>query len=278
MTDKQQDEALRDAYRRASANDADRPSAATRAAILAEAAAAARRNAPAANQRYWLRAVAGVAVLGIGVALWQQVDEPLPGDAPVVAGVPAPQALEEMMKAERAPLPPDNAQPARAAVSPQPFPASPSIVTSRKEATAGAPPPAVGSPSPPALAQNLRDDEELDEIMVTGARVQASAAERAGGVAPATDGGAAHVMDTATLLRQYFARQYQSDSPHSLWLVLNAAGEVVQSGELAPGQRTDDVAAGLARGFGDRMQGTWEVQTLRNARGQRIELAITRLR
>ena len=83
-------DALTDAYRKASADDAGRPSAAVRNAILAEATAATRRRTPAANDsRYLWRGVAGVAVLGFALLLWQQVDHQMPGDAPAVVAVPA---------------------------------------------------------------------------------------------------------------------------------------------------------------------------------------------
>lgn len=293
MSHKQHDDALIDAYRRASANDADRPSAATRVAILAEAAAAARRNAPAANaSRYWLRAVAGIAVLGIGVLLWQQTGYRMPGDAPVVASAPVTQALESATKAERAPLPESAPEPARAAVEqraadsvhtdtvvvnepppPQPFPASPAAISPPS------PPPMVES-KPPQLARNTAD-EELSEVLVTGARIQTPNNERAEVASAAPAGGAGagtpRALDSTALLRQYFPAQYQSDASHSVWLVLNAAGEVLQSGELAPGQRLADLAPQLARALGNGVPGPWLVQTLRNTRGQPIELAIARL-
>jgi hypothetical protein len=81
----------------------------------------------------------------------------------------------------------------------------------------------------------------------------------------------------AALLRQSFPAQYQSDASHSVWVVLNAAGNVLQSGELAPGQRVADLGPQLARALGNRVAGPWQEQTLRNARGQTIELAIARL-
>jgi len=70
------------AYRRASDAEAGRPSAATRAAILAEARRlAANRTRPAANEpRFRRRAFAGIAasvlVAGIAVTLWRQTERP----------------------------------------------------------------------------------------------------------------------------------------------------------------------------------------------------------
>ena len=300
MSDKQHDDALMDAYRRASASDADRPSAATRAAILAEAAAAARRNAPAANEpRYWPRAVAGIAVLGIGLLLWRQTDYRLPDDPAAV--VVAPLERDTVAGSESAPLPENPPEPGRAAVEeraadsvraetvvvndpplPQPFPAP--AATSPPS-----PPPKVES-SRSAIARNT-DDEELEEISVTGTRIQVPNDTRveAAPAAPPQVGGAARAgadalaavapqaLDSAALLRQHFPAQYQSDVPHSLWLVLNAAGEVLQRGELATGQRLADLTPQLTGAFGGRAPGPWQVQNLRNARGQPIELGIARL-
>jgi hypothetical protein len=66
------------AYRRASAADAGQPSAATRAAILAEArAVAAKRTAPAANEPWFRRSAisglaASIAIAGVALVLWRQ--------------------------------------------------------------------------------------------------------------------------------------------------------------------------------------------------------------
>ncbi|MEO8314136.1 MAG: hypothetical protein ABI645_05010, partial [Pseudomonadota bacterium] len=221
-----------------------------------------------------------------------QTDYRTPGDAPVVARAP--------VEAERTPLAQSTAEPASGAVperaadsmrtdkavvqelpAPQPFPASPAAISPPS-------PPTMTEPSPPQLARNSAD--ELEEINITGTRIQGSNNERvgaapaapvppqAGGAAPGGAGAAAlRTMDSMALLRQYFAAQYQSDAPHSVWLVLNAGGEVLQSGELAPGQRLDDLAPQLTRALGDRVPGPWQMQTLANARGQLIELAIARL-
>jgi hypothetical protein len=283
MSDKQHDDTLMEAYRRASASDADRPRASTRAAILAQAAATARRNAPAANEsRYWLRAVAGIAVLGIGVVLWRQTDYHLPVEAPVVESTPEPDrnvVKQSAADSLRAGTVGENEQPLS-----QPFPASPATISPPS------PPPKAES-SARQLAQNT-DDDELEEFSITGARIQMPAEERAetasaapfapprvGGAALA--GGAAGLaqkeLDSTALLRQHFPAQYQSDASHSVWVVLNAAGDVLQSGELATGQRVADLAPQLARALSERVPGPWQMQTVQNARGQTIELYITRL-
>ena len=100
MSAEDNDPLLRD-YRRASADEAGRPGEATRLAILAEARAAARRRQPAANDsRYVLRAMAGVAAIGVALLVWRQMDHRLPGTPPAAAEVVA----SAPPLAERAPV------------------------------------------------------------------------------------------------------------------------------------------------------------------------------
>ncbi|MET0280205.1 MAG: hypothetical protein ABW278_03645 [Steroidobacteraceae bacterium] len=92
------DEVL-EAYRKASAEKAGRPTAGMRRAILEEAAAAANRRRPAANDsRFMWRGIAGVAVLSVGIVLWRQVEHRTPGATPVVVA----QQMREESKAEAA--------------------------------------------------------------------------------------------------------------------------------------------------------------------------------
>jgi hypothetical protein len=87
-------------YQRASSTEAGQPSDATRAAILADARAAALRRMPAANNsRFVWRAVASVAVLGVAVLLWRQAGQPLS----VTARVEPPTARREAPKPIAAP-------------------------------------------------------------------------------------------------------------------------------------------------------------------------------
>src|SRR6478735_1555695 len=98
---------LTKAYRDASEQEAGRPGDATRRAILAEAQASARRRQPAANDvRYVMRAVAGVAVIGLALVLWKQKDHPLPGEAPTVTERVAPAASEQVTPAVKYKQPP----------------------------------------------------------------------------------------------------------------------------------------------------------------------------
>jgi hypothetical protein len=214
---------------------------------------------------------------------------------------PAPPSLPPPQPVLPDPFP--NSPPVAEAMAPPPGPKAEAPLPA-------APPPSVAAPAaPPLLAANQAEEveEKLSEAAVTGTRVQApggaSAAAARGGQAPRGGGaggaraggaGAARAggpggggpppgqalpqgVDRAALLRQYFPAQYQSDAPHSLWLVQDAAGEVELSGELAPGQRLEDLTPQILRTLGDRAPGPWQVATVRNARGQPITLAIARL-
>lgn len=299
------DKVLDAAWRRASAGDAGRPSARTRAAILAEAAAQVRRRQPAANEpRYWMRVVAGVAVVGIGVVLWRQTAVQLPGEPPVVA---VPMTQESAATADAvAPAAQEFSQPPRAPSPGAPPPAaredtarrSVQVAEERKAATPGAPAPELAqapTPEPPPVQisapvttavqdaggpREAASDEgaELNEVQVTGARVQRR--ERAVGpralpgatVAPRS----APAPAAADLLRMHFPAQHASAQPHRLWVVLDAANGVVAMGELQPGQQLEALRPQIERETG-AAPGAWRIESVSNAQGQAIELAISRL-
>jgi hypothetical protein len=199
--DKKPDE-LTEAYRHASAKDAGRPDDATRRAILAEAEAAARRRRPANDARYVVRAVAGIAVIGVAIVLWRQMDQPA-----VTAKDVAPEAQRADAVADTA---------------------------------------AAG-----AATGQLERAESL-------ARVQSDDSD-------------------AALLTRYFPQQYNSDMPHSVWLVRDAAGRLLRSGELAAGQRLEDLTPQIELQLGGRKLGVWREQTLINAQGQPVRLLTTSL-
>jgi len=210
----EEDDKLDALWRSATAADAERPAAQTRATILAEAAAAARRRAPAANApRYWMRVAAGVAVVGVGLMLWRQTEAPLPGEMPVAAP----------MMQERLP-----------------------------EADAVAAP----TPAPPPELQRRAEEGERQEMKL---------AQQG---APASTG--------ADLLRQYFPGQNASTQPHRLWVVLDAAGNMQLSGEMTAEAQLDDLAPRIRSETG-REPGSWRVETVTNAQGQPVELAVMRL-
>lgn len=301
-----EDKALDAAWRRASAADAGRPSAKTRAAILAEAAAQARRRQPAANEpRYWMRVVAGVAVVGVGVMLWRQTDVRLPGEPPVVvvpvvqeesavtveSAAPSEQGFSQAPPAESPAAPPsagreDSArrrvdvaeeQERKAAAADVPSPPA-------EQAVPVAPPPVQIQAPVTTTAQDAAGGREADEgldlqeVQVTGTRVQRR--ERA--VGPRAMPGATTAPRTgpaptaAELLRTHFPQQNASAQPHRLWVVLDAASGVVAMGELEPDQQLETLASQIERDAG-RSPGPWQVERISNARGQPIELAISRL-
>jgi hypothetical protein len=300
MNPSDEDRTLTDAYRKASDKDAGGPGVATRNAILAEAAAAARRRKPAANDsRYLLRGVAGVAVLGIAVLLWQQVDHRMPGketvvevipvldevktdlslpsttapmDAPMVAPAPAPAPATAPPRAAatdsaRAPVPAEekaesqSVAPAAVIEIVEPRAPAPPIAGGPPSAPPPGPPaprvfgpPAPPAPPPPPAPAALRNES---------ARAQAkmSADENA-------------ETDAVAMLQLHFPQQYQSPSPHRLWLVLDATGAALRSGELTGSQNLADLRLVIEGDLGGRLLRPWRIHTLRNARGQPIELAI----
>lgn len=246
-----------DAYREASAKDAGRPGAGTRKAILENAAAAARARAPAANDsRYIWHGVAGVAVLGIGMLLWRQVDHRMPGEPTVLAveqlaeeesaaGSIAPQAAPDAADAQR------REQAPRAAAAPLPPP----------------PPPAAPVQSPRELSA------ELSAPAVANAHLSASglAADRLGKQSPRAEDG----PEAEALLRLHFPVQYTSDQPHTVWLVRDGTGNILRSGELAAGTTLGDLRSDIENALGaGRFLRPWRIHTLINARGQEIQLAI----
>lgn len=281
MNHDERDQQLDADYRRASEQDAGRPASATRVAILAEAAAAAaarRRATPAANEpRYWMRAVAGLAVVGVGILLWRQTDHRLPGESTVMvvesqqlqeaaaptavadAAAPAPAAEESALQASP-PVASRQAANAGAATAEADAPATADLAREQRAAQPAQAPPTVATESQQKAAAPQGVDE-LEEVAVT------ATAAFAAGAGSEADG----------LLRQHFPSQYQSDSPHRLWLVRNAAGEVLQKGELAAGESRADIDARLAGNQPDRRPGTWRTSTVTNARGQAIELSVSEI-
>jgi hypothetical protein len=64
-----------------------------------------------------------------------------------------------------------------------------------------------------------------------------------------------------------------------VWLVRDASGNMVRSGELRAGQRLEDITEQLAREIsGASMRGRWRVETIGNARGQPVQIAVAEIR
>lgn len=260
MSDERKDRQLDDVYRRASAADAGRPDAKLRAAILAGAAESSRRRMPAANEsRYALRAVAGVAVVGLALLIWQQARHEVPRESVASEAVGKPQSQSPPAEATQALPGVTDAAPAPDAGAPRVADA-PGAGTAPGAADAQARAPRQEPPRPPAR-------EELSEVMVTGTRVTGQR------TAP---GPAITAAEAMALLRRHFPREYQSPRPHRLWLVLDAAGRQFEGGELTGTQQLRDIEALVGRLAG--APEPWQVHVLTNARGQSIELAIAHSR
>lgn len=344
MSEQDSDDALDAAYRRASAADAGRVGAAVRARILAEGEAAARRNLPAANQsRYWMGAVAGVAVLGFAVLMLRQVDMRLPGDAertvtvspvtdvapsnamraevsedaaaeraavkmempPAAANTePAGGSIEERIVAAPvlAPLPPpvestaqqdrgggardeprlQSREAANAAQASRAFQAAQSADVAPQATRPAAPVPSARAPAPAgAVAAPVAPDAEaergLEQVQVTGSRIRSSEPSNA---PVATLSEKAVPAPTALrLLQDHFPAQYQSTRTHRLWLVRDTqSGEVLRLGEFAARTNWESERAGIEPLLRDRRIVSTRTESVRNLRGQLIELTIAEAR
>lgn len=290
MNQDHRDNELDAAYRRASEDQAGRPAASTRAAILAEAEAAARRRTPAANDSRYLWRIAGaVAVVGIGVLIWRQTDVRLPGEAPELmvaaetqrdaaegfaptapdaqsgpvpmqAPVPAPREApvlrEEEASARSRMATADRDVGSSAAVTSDDRAVQKSTAATPAAADAelrrAAPPPA-----PPPAART--------QMAMESASAPASAATRA-----TTSLG---TEEATRLLREHFPRQFESSELHRLWIVRDGDGQVLHTGELQPSQEWSHAEEQL-RGLQGHTPGPWKTLQLRNAAGQLIELAV----
>jgi hypothetical protein len=297
MNEEQKDQQLDAAYRRASASEAGRPDARTREAILAAAAAAARRRTPAANEsRYLMRAVAGLAVIGVGLLVWRQTDHRLPGEG---QSIEVPVARQAELAAEPAHVPdPDEspvpeapreadsrqaAAPPPAAQKSEPAPPRTQADVARQESAFEPPVAAEGATSDRAVAPDSVDRSDLEEVQVTGARIQQprrTVGPRNTVPMPADAPAASSIVrdepSAEDLLREHFPDQYQSATPRRVWLVRDAGGDVTRTGELAPGQQLEAQLASIRQSLGASGLTVESVQSLRNARGQLIEISVLR--
>ena len=260
------------AYRSASDAQTGSPAASTRAAILAEARAAALKRTPAANDsRYVWRAAAGIAVLGVAVILWRQTDHKL---APVLAAPEVPTAVQ--------------------------FPAAPQPATDvvRNDA-AGASPTTENRPTTVRLAESTAKDKEersskaapareeapaeLAASQVVASEVTAPAAPpaqlaraSADAAAPVPPPGAAQAagavrqnrIDYQQLMQREFPEVWKGDEPpHTLWVVLDAEGKVLRKGELSPG-------ASVTADQPFESQRPWQMVKVVTASGSSLQLAV----
>lgn len=288
MSTDQEDE-LQRAYRDASSDAAGAPPPALRKAILAEAAAAAKRRQPANDSRYWLSAAAGVAVLGLGLVLWRQVPHQLPGDAPLMAEAATDISIQaEAAPRASAPLPDAPAPAAQPIPAPSPpataeaFPqvareqrsaetAEPQAKAEREEKLVAAAADQV-TPAPPAPVAAFEE--------VSAARSRTMESRRSAPVAAATLQDAAGITRNTSspqLLRQFFPEALAGSTPRTLWLVQDAAGNTLRSGELAAGQDFTAINPKIEAEFSGQRLGPWVIEEVRGARGQSIKLGIARL-
>lgn len=275
-----QDDDLTQAYRDASAKDSGRPAAATRKAILDNAAAAVRMRTPAANEsRYLWRGVAGVAVLGMGLLLWRQVDHRMPGDPATLA---VQQLAEEEKAADAMPPAAELKAEARAQVAdkpvasarreqpPEPAPTPPTPSTPAPSPQMAPPPPAIAELSAPLAARNSAEREEARAAASADTASRGLRAEPLGKQAFRAEDG----PEAEALLRAQFPLQYASDRPHNVWVVRDGAGNILRSGELAAGTTLGEIRPQIERDLGGRLLRPWRIHTLVNARGQEIEFGI----
>ena len=117
------------------------------------------------------------------------------------------------------------------------------------------------------MAQRPRAPETLSTLSVTPTATLSQDAADVAARAPLSEQAAVQ------LLREHFPVESGSAQFHRLWLVRDVDGQVLLSGELAEGQRYEDMR-GQLRGLQGSTPGPWQVRQLRNDAGQLIELAI----
>ena len=274
------EDALTREYRRASADQAGRPEAATRAAILAEARAAALRRTPAANDsRLWWRAAASVAVVGVAVLLWRQVDRDvatLAPAAPVAAHVETPGA-GETVSAEAAADTAETAADTEVAAN-----ATGQVQErTRAPAQAQAPAPAAGAGRSQQRAESESAAQEL--TAPPSPSPQAGALER--GAAAVLDSASRSLARKATrdataeeLLQTGFPAENASSSPpRALWALQDAAGSVLRYGALSDNEEFAALTSRLERDYPGRRIGPWRVTPVKNSRGVELQLGVALL-
>lgn len=264
------------AYRRASESEAGRPAPGTRAAILQEARTVAQQRTPASNDsRYIWRAVAVLAVIGVGVLIWRQADVRLPGEAPdrmVTAEaqdesgyVADPQVISSEGDAAPGGGAPRSVAQAQSGGQQKAQVASASAASAR--------PGELAAPVSSAAQGSFRAAESSLSSPPAEAMAQSGGAGAPAAPSPATV--AASERELAQLLRAHFPTQFQSSQFHRVWMLRDADGQVLLSGELESGRGLRDAETQIGRGLIGQTPGPWRVQQLRNAAGQLIEVAVS---
>lgn len=256
------------AYRRASEAEAGGPASSTRAAILAEARAAALRRTPAANQSlYAWRAVAGIAVIGVAVLLWRQADRSVTPELTVETRT-AP-VLDPDLAAKSEPV----AEAGRSAAQADRTPEAPQLAAAPPRASADVA--AVAESTAKVEREESKSAErERDESSavanVPAAAPAATALQRArSDAAPALAAGALRqaATDYQGLLQREFPEVWNAGTPpRTVWLVMNAEGSVASKGVLSD---VDTLAS-----VSTQPSGAWTVVQVRTASGSSLQLAV----
>jgi hypothetical protein len=237
-------------YQRTSAAEAGAPAQATRDAILAEARSAALRRQPAANDsRFVLRAVAGVAVLGVAVLIWRQQDPQMPVDARPPEYTVAQKAEGAAGEAPSAPSPPLLS------------PAADSAERERRAET------------------QASEEEQMRAPLRTVAPAMQSRASEQSRDADVESAVSAAAADGSALLQETFtpAQQETIDPPASGWLIRDRKGTVLRSGVAASPDELAEVATSAQRDFAQGV-GAWTVLPATTAAGRIVDLHVAELR
>jgi hypothetical protein len=242
------DRDLDEIYRRASAEDAGRPSTATSAAILAEARrqAAARRQVAANETRFsrpvLVSAAASLVLAGVALLLWRDAGRDptaAAGSLALERGVETPR--EEVAADSRESLQPPEVMPA---------PAQPSSEKSAADAEAPATrsfvpsPPFASAAAPPQVARRAeaREDDE-------------------------------------SLVEREFPGTLAADAPpRGVWLVRDAGGRTIRSGTLAEDESFGELSRHLQQELPDRNLSAFEVRTVTGRNGAVIQVGIATTR
>lgn len=268
------DDQLTRAYRDASDAQAGGPAAATRAAILAEARAAALRRTPAANQsRYVWRAAAGIAVLGVAVILWRQTDRRLAPDLTVAAPERAAEAEVPPAAAPQAAADVANAGAVGAGVV-----AANRAVAPATDTAAAAPAPKDEEAAESKAAPATREREEASGVIAASEATRSPmplASARADVVAPAppAPSEAAGAVrrdgpDYQQLVQREFPEVWNGSEPlQTLWVVIDASGKVLRKGTLAQG-------AAFTADQPFESQRPWMMVQVTTASGSSLRLAV----
>ena len=248
---------LANEYRRASDANAGSPAAATRAAILAEARAAALRRTPAANDsRYVWRAAAGIAVLGVAVILWRQANHNVAPDLTVAAPESAAATQSVATTTSVAAEPQQAADAAKAQTR-----AKASADTGGAGVIAG------NSAIPAAPTASVKDEKEAAAAPPPNLQLARASAEAA---APIQAAGAIRKdgPDYQQLLQREFPEVWDgTEPPHTVWVVVDANGKVLRKGELSPGATvTPDTPF--------ESQRPWQMVKVTTASGSSLQLAV----